>query len=357
MRFNKKKLFLVLVIIGLLYLCNIYISGSPNINTSSLTVEGNIKKVVLGYSTYYSSGDTSSYISMTNNCDLLDELATDTYSTDCNGKISGLVPTNQINYANSKNIKTLAMITNNSDAAMSKTLLENPTNRQALINNILNVTKANNYKGVNIDFEGLYYYDRTYLTKFINELYVALHAEDLYVTIAVPAKTKDNTTSTWSGAFDYAALAKCTDQIVIMAYDEHSSNGPAGPVASTLWVENVIKYAIKTIPKTKLLLGMAAYGYDWSSNSTKAKASGIPGIYNLAATYKSSIKLDSTSHSPYFTYLDTSKVLHTVWFENADSLNFKLNLVNSYNLSGIAIWRLGLEDANYWTSIKTKFKR
>jgi Predicted glycosyl hydrolase len=98
-----------------------------------------------------------------------------------------------------------------------------------------------------------------------------------------------------------------------------------------------------------------AYGYDWSSNGTKAY--GISGIYNLASTYRAIIKWDSVSQSPYFTYTDASGISHTVWFENAQSLNYKLDLVNSYNLSGIAIWRLGLENADYWTNIKMKFNR
>ena len=47
-------------------------------------------------------------------------------------------------------------------------------------------------------------------------------------------------------------------------------------------------------------------------------------------------------------------VKHEVWFENADTLKAKLNLVRNYGIGGIAIWRLGLEDQNYWTVIKDR---
>lgn len=312
-------------------------------------------KIVLGYATYYYSGDSSSYNSMTTNTSLINEIATDTYTTDSLGNITGLVPTNQLTYANSNGIKTLAMITNNFDGNIAKALLENSTNRQALINNTLSALKLNGYKGVNIDLEGIFYYDRSYFTTFMTELYNTLHPQGFTITISVPAKTSDSPTSAWDGAYDYAQLANYSDQIILMAYDEHYPGGSAGPIASIGWVENVIKYAITVIPKEKLLLGTAAYGYDWSSLGTKAY--GLSSVYNLASTYGSTIMWDSVSKSPYFTYTDSSGVYHTVWFENSTSVGYKLDLVNNYNLSGIGIWRLGLENSDYWTTIKTKFNK
>lgn len=328
---------------------------STHISLTTPQVTSVSKKLVFGFTTYYYSGDTSSYNSMSANTSTIDEIATHTYITDASGNIPGLIPTNQITYANNNGIKALAMISNNFDGAIAKTLLESPSNRQALINNIMSAIQTNGYKGVNIDFEGVYYYDRSYLTTFMNELYSTLNPQGFYVTISVPAKTIDSPTNSWSGAYDYAALAKASDQVVLMTYDEHYPGGTPGAIASIGWVENVIKYAVTVIPKEKLLVGTAAYGYDWSSNGTKAYS--ISGINNLALTYGAVIKWDSVSQSPYFTYSDAAGVSHTVWFENAQSLNYKLDLVNSYDISGIAIWRLGLENADYWTSIKTKFNR
>lgn len=330
-------------------------SDSTHINITTSTIASTAKKLILGFATYYYSGDTSSYNSITTNTSTIDEIATHTYITDAYGNISGLIPSNQITYANNNNIKTLAMISNNFDGNIAKILLESPSNRQALINNILNAVKVNGYKGVNVDLEGVYYYDRSYLTTFMSELYSTLHPQGFYVTMAVPAKTSDSPTNSWSGAYDYAALANYSDQVILMTYDEHYPGGTHGAIASIGWVENVIKYATTVVPKDKLLLGTAAYGYDWSSNGTKAY--GISGIYNLAATYGAVIKWDSISQSPYFTYSDASGISHTVWFENAESLNYKLDLVNSYDLAGIGVWRLGLENIDYWTSIKTKLNR
>jgi spore germination protein YaaH len=323
-----------------------------NITPSPITTT---KKQVLGFTTYYYSGDTSSYNSMTANTSTIDEIATQTYNTDSVGNLTGLVPTNQLTYANSNGIKTYAMLQNNFDGNIAKSVLENATNRQALENNLLNAIKANGYKGVNVDLEGIFYYDRNYYTTFVQELYNLLTPQGYSVTLSVPAKTSDLLTDGWSGAFDYAALSKYCDQIALMTYDEHYPGGTAGAVASIGWVENVIKYAVTVIPREKIMLGTAAYGYDWSSNGTKAY--GITGMYNLAAANNATILWDDVSKTPHFNYTDASGIAHSAWFENSQSVGFKLDLVNSYNLNGIAIWRLGLENVDYWTSIKTKFNR
>lgn len=312
-------------------------------------------KAVLAFSTYYYSGDTSSYNSMVANSSLINEIATYGYTIDKLGNLKGLLPANQLTYAKNSGIKALALITNNFDGAISNELLRSPNNKKTLINNIISLLKSNGYKGVNIDLEGVYSYDREYYTTFIKELYETLNPQEFEVTLSIPAKVSDNPSNSWAYPYDYAQLSRYCDKIVLMTYDEHYPGDSPGAVASIGWVENVIKYAISTIPEEKILLGTAAYGYDWSSLGTKAYS--ISAIYKLAEKYNKNISWDSTSKTPYFNYTDSSGIYHSVWFENSTSLEFKLDLVNKYNLSGIAIWRLGLEDSSYWSTIKSKFDK
>lgn len=330
-------------------------ANSTHINVVTKIADTASKKKVLGFTTYYYTGDTSSYNSMTANTSSIDEIATQTYVTDSYGKLSGMVPASQIAYANNNGIKTYAMLQNNFDGNIAKSILENSAYRQTLENNILNALKANGYKGVNVDLEGVYYYDRSYYTTFVQELYNLLKPQGFSISLSVPAKTSDSATNSWNGAYDYAALAKYSDEITLMTYDEHYPGGSAGSIGSIGWVENVIKYAVTVIPREKIMLGVAAYGYDWSTNGTKAYS--INGMYNLAAVNNAPILWDDVSKSPYFSYTDTSGIAHTDWFENSESVKYKLDLVNSYNLSGVSLWRLGLENPDYWTSIKTKFNK
>lgn len=311
-------------------------------------------KRILGFTTYYYSGDKSSYNSMVNNSGYIDEISTATHITDGYGNITGILPTEQINYANSNNMVSNLLVGNNFSGSIAKTLLESPANRINFKNNLLNILKSNNYKGVNIDIEGIYSANRNHYTTFLSEIYSALKPLGYTVSVSVPAKTVDNPNYTWNYAYDYAAISNYADYILLMTYDDHYPDGTAGPIASIGWVTNVIKYATTVIPKEKIYLGLAAYGYDWSSNGTKAYS--INGCYNLATSNGATINWDNTSKSPYFNYTDTNGTIHTVWFENSMSIQYKLDLVNSYDLGGIGIWRLGLENPDYWNVIKAKIR-
>ena len=311
-------------------------------------------KKILGFTTYYYSGDKSSYNSMVNNSSYLDEISTATHITDGYGNITGILPTEQINYANSNNIVPTLLVGNNFSGAIAKTLLESSTNRNNFKTNLLNILKTNNYKGVNIDIEGIYGSNRNHYTTFLGEIYSALKPLGYVISVSVPAKTTDNPNYTWNYAYDYAAISNYADYILLMTYDEHYPGGTAGPVASIGWVTNVIKYATTVIPKEKIYFGLAAYGYDWSSNGTKAYS--INGCYNLAVSNGATIHWDNTSKCPYFNYTDSNGIAHTVWFENSMSIEYKLDLVNTYDLGGVGIWRLGLENSDYWNVIKSKIR-
>lgn len=314
-------------------------------------------KSVLGYTTYYSPGDNSSYNSLSNYSNYIDEISTDTYSTDGLGNITGYIPSKQLNYANSNNILTYVMVSNYFDGKITKSLLESSENRQRLINNILQSIKQNNYKGVNIDLEAIYSSNRTQFTTFMSELYNTLHSQGLLVTIAVPAKTSDNPADSWSGAYDYAQIGKYSDKVIIMAYDYSWSGGEPGSIAPISWVQKVVDYTVKVIPKEKVVLGLAAYAYDWPSNGEKAKSYSLSETYSVASKYGAEIKWDSVSKSSYYNYTDSSGVYHSVWFEDSTSIGYKLDIVNNCDLSGISIWRLGLENSDYWKVIGTKLNR
>jgi spore germination protein YaaH len=322
------------------------------------------KKLVLGYGTYYYSGDNSSYNSLTKYGSYIDELATHTYSINSSGSLvitGGGFPTSQVSYANSESIKTLAAIRNEEgdrfSGVLASTILNNPEVKSKLINDILNTVKTKNYKGVNIDFEMLNSKDRDSYTAFIKEVSEKLHNDGYILTLAVPAKTFDSDKAYWTYAYDYKQLGTYADQVVLMTYDEHWQSGTPGPIASAGWVQQVVNYAASVIPKNKIILGLATYGYDWKLSGGYAKSYSIQGAYNTAANNNAEIQWDDTAKVPYFMYTDSTGEERIVYFEDSTSISYKLNIVNNSNLGGVAIWRLGLEDQKYWTTIKDKLNK
>lgn len=337
---------------------SVKVLGQTDVMPDSLVASiVNPHKYVLGYTTCYYAGDSSSYDSLTSDSKYIDGVAAQTLQTDGSGNTTADFPSDVVNYANSNGIDTLVMVTNSFDSDIAKQLLENQSNRERLISNILSCIKLNNYKGVNIDIEGVYSSDRQYFTAFMSELYNTLHPYGYSITAALPAKTGDYPNASWFGAYDYGQIGKYADEVMLMTYDEHWSGGTSGPVASIGWVQDVVNYAVSVIPRYKILLGIAAYGYDWPSNGNSAAAYSIPQITKIASSTGSTIKWDFVSQSPHFNYTDSSGVGHTVWFENGTSIGYKLDIVNKNNLRGIAIWRLGLEDNSFWTTIGQKFNQ
>jgi spore germination protein YaaH len=335
---------------------------APEVKPAPVTSPA-VNKIVLGYGTYYYSGDKSSYNSLVAYGSNIDELATHTYSIKSDGTLfipDGSFPQAQVDYANSKGMKTLAAIRNEEgdkfSGPLASALLNSPEAKAKLIEEIYMTVKTKNFKGVNIDFEMLNAKDRDAYSNFIKEVSIKLRGEGYMVTIAVPAKTFDSAKAYWTYGYDYKALGAYADQVVLMTYDEHWQSGTPGAVASINWVQQVVNYATSVIPRQKVILGLASYGYDWRLSGGYAKSYSIQGAYNTAAKYGAEIQWDDISKVPYFTYTDDAGFERIVYFEDSTSISYKLNIVTKSNLGGVAIWRLGLEDAKYWTTIKAQIR-
>jgi spore germination protein YaaH len=308
---------------------------------------------VIGYYTVNFPGDTSSYKSLVSNGSNLTGIAPFLFTIDPSGKVTGNHNSEAMAAAKSRGIKTFALVHNLAgpwfNGSLAKSVLGNPLNRQRAVYNIANIVRTYGYTGVNIDFESVPASMRQALTSFVSELAGALRPEGHLVTISVPAKTRDSWTDDWSGAYDYQALAKYADMIMLMTYDQNFRSGPPGPIASIGWVEDVVQFAVSQAPANKFLLGLAAYGYDWPSYGD-ANAISVGQAMDIARRNGRTVQWSDRDKSPYFTYYK-SGVKRTVWFESGNSYRYKLDLVKRYGLKGVALWRLGFEDSTMWSTI------
>ena len=66
-------------------------------------------------------------------------------------------------------------------------------------------------------------------------------------------------TSPWN----LKAFADVADKIFVMAYDEHSNDGPPGPIASQQWWASSVAAAVRQIPHDKVIVTIGNYAYDW----------------------------------------------------------------------------------------------
>lgn len=315
----------------------------------------NLQSIIAGYYVENYQDDPVGQTSLAKNLGSINTVIPFSYKVDQYGTISGRHYSRPFALAKSSGAQTLALVNNiqgaNFNSSTIHRMLSNAGSRSRAVSGIARLLIEKGYRGVNIDFENIPAGDRMYLTAFFRELASVLRPKNLLVTASVPAKTYNDKSSAHSGAFDYQAIAPYLDMVMIMTYDEHYAGGDPGPVASFPWVEKVINYAMQSFSPKKIVLGIAAYGYDWSLS--KGKALNYNGIQNLIKKHQVAPKWHSQYKVPYFTYKSWG-VTHQVWYENSHSTSFKVDLVKKYGLKGVAVWRCGYEDSNIWSIIRQK---
>lgn len=129
--------------------------------------------------------------------------------------------------------------------------------------NIYSLLDRNDYKGLVIDFEMVRPQDRDNLNQFIKQLADKLHRSKMQVLIAMPPMTGNKIPAHYSG-YDYSTLGKSADKLFLMTYNWHRPGGPSGPIAPISEIRPVLNYAVSAVPRTKIMLGIPQYAYDWS---------------------------------------------------------------------------------------------
>jgi spore germination protein len=292
------------------------------------------KPAVFAY--YYSGG----FPELQENAHLFSDVALRWFETDAGGDLFYEYQDNYqqvLNFLDKNGIKSHASVVF-MDKAGLYTLLSNPDHRANLINQLYNEVQVSNYDGVNIDFEFIAASDSVYFTTFLRELKSKLGA-DKELSVAVDARTSSDN---WSTGYDYQNIGEIADRIVVMTYDYSYSTSAAGPVAPLWWVEDVVDYMLHSaqIPPSKLLLGMATYGYNWGSGQTGTTVT-LEKLNRLKNTYQVNEYFDTASMSPYYTYTDANGLTHKIWLENERSLEAKWKVALNNNLGGISFWRIG----------------
>ncbi|MCM3587505.1 glycoside hydrolase family 18 protein [Mesobacillus maritimus] len=244
-------------------------------------------------------------------------------------------------------VTPLATITNLTPEGFStevtSVILNNPTARTNLVNNIFQLVDQRGYGGVNIDFERVAEADRDLYTGFLRQLRDRLVPAGYAITVAVPAKTSEDIP--WLKGYDFGGIGSVVNYMFIMAYDWHHAGSEPGPVAPITEVRNTIEFAINNVPRKKIIIGVPLYGYNWSiphQPGNIATAISNQDAMDRAISYQVAIQYSEEEESPFFRFRDEQDQLHEVWFEDVRSIAAKMKLVREYNLQAIGAWQLTL---------------
>jgi spore germination protein YaaH len=276
-----------------------------------------------------------------------------------NGELrTNYISDDYINTVHNKGIKVVPFLSNHWNREAGQIALDNVDN---ITNKIANVINEKNLDGINVDIENVTENERDKYTRLVSLLREKIPKEK-EVSVAVAANPYGWQTG-WHGSYDYKRLGEIADHILIMAYDEHYNGGKSGPIASIGFVENSIKYALKYIEKTKIVVGIPFFGRIWKKDGT-ILGIGMPNIKieEIVAKYNGKVKFDEISRSPkaeFTLYEDIfigdfmlTKGDYILWYENSDSIKEKLALISKYDLKGSGNWAIGQETMDVWSYYK-----
>ena len=220
-------------------------------------------------------------------------------------------------------------------------MLASPGARAATINGITAFVEQHNFRGVNVDFEAVPKGRQPMLVQFMCELKAAFAPRGWTLSESVPLDDP---------AFDYGALGRCTDRLVLMAYDEHAGESDSGPVASQDWFTEGVSRRIADVPPGHLVVAVGNYGYDWiEGQQGHGNQLSFQEALREALESEGRAALDEDSLNPTFDYADEHQKVHHVWFLDGVTAFNQVRDVAARGVAGVALWRLGSEDPSVWS--------
>src|SRR5271165_3278121 len=225
--------------------------------------------------------------------------------------------------------------------------MADPAARQRFRSELMTFLATDQYKGLTLDIEAFPESSRDDYRTLVQELYDELHAKGMKLYVAVPVNDR---------TFDYAGIAKLSDGLILMNYDQHYPGGEPGSVAGQDWFLNNLRDALKVIPKEKIICAVGNYGYDWAMKKGQKKGTPPEAVHSVsvqdawleASDAATDVVFDDDAMNPHFAYLDDNNVRHDVWFLDGVTALNQMRSAHALGIYTFALWRLGSEDRSLW---------
>ena len=248
-------------------------------------------------------------------------------------------PKTLVRLAHASDVKVFQMVQNYRDGAFQGgdlKVLASGAGRQSLVADIFQAVIDAGGDGADLDLEQLSPTLSAAFLSFVAELYGRLHAAGKGLILDIPVDHR---------SYDLSRLQGVTDWLLEMAYDQHNLPGRPGPIAAYPWVQAALQQLRREVAPSKVLLGLAGYGYDWGQDTVEPLS--FSQVMQRASG-ASAIMWDATAREPWYTYTGSDHTRHTVWFCDAASLQPLIREAEAGGLAGVGLWRVGLEDEGLW---------
>jgi len=299
--------------------------------------------------------------------DKVDLLVPTWYGVDAAGLVNGAPNPMVLALARSKRVPVMPIVSMTTTRDGFHKLMQDEAAQARMNVSLVQAAREHGYTGFQYDFENIAWTDRDAFTKMTQRTADALHKAGFQISIAVvpnaPGRAGRGLFSKWMweywrGAYDLEALGKITDLVSLMTYDQHTRWTAPGPVDGWNWMNQHLEYALKVVPKHKLSLGIALYGYRWfTGNPVKEDGKEAPAITGdyidadesipLAATYGAKIRWDEEDRTSYY-WFERDQMREWVFMPDARGFRERYELVKKHGLDGFSAWVIGAEDPAVW---------
>jgi spore germination protein YaaH len=289
-------------------------------------------------------------------------IAPQSFAMDAQGFVSGEVPAEVLEIAAANRVAVMPLVVNRGfNQPLMQTVLDSPEARARVIRYLLYFALRDGYLGFQFDYENIHYTYRDKFTVFFREAAREFHRHRLQLSAAIVGRKDDVRRGTnptgydnWSGVYDYSKMAADADFISVMAYAEHGATADPGPVAGLPWVTGIADYSAQAIGAKKVSLGLPFYAMRWDAADPGAtrKWKGRSARYSEVATVLANTQSvwDDRQRSPHLQF-ETDGRRTELWYEDARSLQAKMELAHAKGFAGISAWVLGQEDPAFWAAL------
>lgn len=319
---------------------------------------------------FYMMNTQKSVNSMLAHVDKIGLLVPTWYGVDAEGLVNGGPNAYVLDVAKQHGLPVMPILSMTAGRKGFHDLLHDEKAKAAMIASLLQQAQEHGYTGFQFDFESISWTDRDAYTLMVKQTAEALHRHGLKLSVAVvpnaPGHAGEGKFSKWMwqywrGAYDLAAIGKYADLVCLMTYDQHTRWTTPGPVDGMPWMLMHLKYALTLVPKEKLSLGIALYGYHWYTGDPVkpdgTEASNISADYidadewmPLVKEQGATVQWDAMEHESWF-YFYRDDMREWVFMPDARSFHDRYALVKQYGLEGFCSWVLGAEDPAIWDEL------
>jgi hypothetical protein len=240
------------------------------------------------------------------------------------------------------------------DVAIVENILSSPQSRSNHVQQIVKKMADANLKGIDIAYLDLPLTSRTSFSSFVTELFQQLHAQNKVLTLTLPSPIKAQNRID-EGAYDWAELGKYADLIEIAPYRDQATY--------RLTMPEILQYLTERVTPSKLVLTVSPYATETGGDTIRTM--GIVEAMAIATRVTVRAEADAITTSTNIkvagTNIDKDEGLpgvrwspetatvafsykqpqgggsRTVYIENFFSIGFKLELIGTYKLAGVAI--------------------